>query len=131
MFFIVLHKAYSRLQDTGVSSVNFPVCPKKECIKEYQVGNQGVSTDSHLHEAQETPCGSIIALIKSQPIVADYLISILYIAATTNTARGYNRNGLGLTPGQPGLYFMCEIISDISLKIRFKFSFSFLLSMKS
>ena len=45
---------------------------------------------------QQTPSSSVTALIKSQPEVVDFLISLLYAAATSNSPKGYNRNGLGL-----------------------------------
>ena len=38
---------------------------------------------------QKTPCGSTIALLKSQPEVADLLISLFFVAASTPTEKGY------------------------------------------
>ena len=74
-------------KDTGVASVNFPICSNPACVKEYQT----------------TPCGSIMSMIKSQPQVVDLLVSLFYVAASTpNALRGYNRNGVGLPEENKG-----------------------------
>jgi hypothetical protein len=56
------------------------------------------------HIPQLTPCGSITAMLKSQPVVVDYLMTMLYLAGSTNGlySRGYNRNGVKLPEEQGG-----------------------------
>ncbi len=41
------------------------------------------------YSEQKTPCGSTIALLKSQPEVADLLISLFFVAASSPTEKGY------------------------------------------
>ena len=67
LLYSTLFSVFLAMQDTGVASVNFPICSRSRCIDEYQ----------------HTPCGSLSTMLKSQPEVADLLISLFYVAAST------------------------------------------------
>jgi hypothetical protein len=94
------------LQDQQVASVNFPICERPQCISSYQVVRRVfvcvylLSGPKEYSHQQETPCGAIVSFLHNQPLVVDFLLSALYVAAESSKnstyIKGYNRGGVAL-----------------------------------